>query len=159
MDALTIRQAIAADADAIADLIALNEPEDLVSEISRDERRDRFHDGLSTGAIASLVAEADGTMVGELTLALRHPDPTEIGFGVHPQWRRRGVASALVAAAVAYARERQIHKLTAQVLAHNVAAVGVLERQGFAEEGYLVNQFARRSGGAKDAVLLARPIA
>jgi putative acetyltransferase len=158
MDALTIRQATADDADAIADLIALNEPENLVSEISRDERRDRFHDGFSTGGIASLVAEAQGRMVGELTIALRHPDPSEIGFGVHPQWRRRGVASALVGAAVGFARDRRIHKLTAQVLSHNVAAVAVLEQQGFVEEGYLVNQFARQSGGASDAVLLASSV-
>jgi ribosomal protein S18 acetylase RimI-like enzyme len=159
MDALTIRQATADDAEAIADLIALNEPENLVSEISRDDRRDRFHDGLSSGGIASLVAEANGRLVGELTIALRHPDPSEIGFGVHPQWRRRGVASALVEHAVEYARGRGMHKLTAQVLAHNVAAVGMLQQHGFVEEGYLVNQFARRSGGASDAVLLARSLA
>ena len=39
---LTVRQATAADADAIADMIAAIEPDKLVSEISRDERRDRF---------------------------------------------------------------------------------------------------------------------
>jgi RimJ/RimL family protein N-acetyltransferase len=75
---------------------------------------------------------------------------------VHPDWRRQGVATALVDRAVAWADERGIHKLTAQVMSHNVAALGVLQKAGFVEEGYLVNQFRRKSGGANDAVLLAR---
>jgi len=153
---VAIRQATARDAAAIADVIAAIEPEHLVSEISREERRDRFALYLSSGQNVSFVAEHAGRVVGELSLALRHPDPTEIGFGVHPAWRRRGVASALLAHAVAWADAQGIHKLTAQVLAHNVAALAVLEQAGFVEEGYLVNQFRRRAGGASDAVLLAR---
>ncbi len=158
MEAVTIRQAAASDADAIADLVARNEPDLLVSEITRDERRDRFHDGLASGQIVSLVAEAQGRMVGELTLALRFPDPTEIGFGVDPSWRRRGVATKLVEHAVGWANEHDIHKLTAQVFPQNVGALAVLDGLSFVEEGYLVNQFRRQSGGAKDAVLLARVV-
>ena len=153
---ITIRQATHHDADAIADLVALNDPRDLVSEISRDERRDRFSDYLSTGQNVSFLAEVDGKLVGELTIALRRPDPSEIGFGVHPSYRRRGVATALVEHATAWADARDIHKLTAQVMSHNVAALGVLQKSGFGEEGYLVNQFRREAGGANDAVLLAR---
>jgi hypothetical protein len=81
---MTIREAAAVDADAIADLIVLNDPRDMVSEISRDERRDRFHDGLTSGGIASFVAEVGAGLVGELTLALRHPDPTELGSACIP---------------------------------------------------------------------------
>jgi putative acetyltransferase len=156
VSAFTIRQASAADADAIADVIAAIEPADLVSEIPRDVRRDRFAHYLSTGQNVSFVAEADGRVVGELSVALRRPEPSELGFGVHPAWRRRGIASALVAHAVAWADTNDVHKLVAQVLAHNVAALALLRRQGFAEEGYLVNQFRREAGGASDAVLLAR---
>jgi len=158
MDAVAIRQATEGDADAIADLIARNEPDLLVSEISRDERRERFRDGLTSGATASLVAEANGQLVGELTIVLNHPAPTEIGFGVHPEWRGRGIANALIERAVHLAADRRIHKLTARVMSHNVAALRVLEQQGFVEEGYLTNEFVRKAGGAKDAVLLSRPI-
>jgi RimJ/RimL family protein N-acetyltransferase len=158
MDAVAIREATGGDADAIAGLVARNEPDLIVSEISRDERRARFHDGLSSGAIVSLVAEANGQLVGELTIVLNHPAPTEIGFGVHPEWRGRGIANALIERAVHFAAERRIHKLTARVMTHNVAALRVLEQQGFVEEGYLANEFVRKAGEANDAVLLSRPI-
>lgn len=158
MEAVAIRRATGSDAGAIAELIARNEPELLVSEISQDERRQRFHEGLSSDAIISLVAEAGGRLVGELTIVLGHPAPSEIGFGVHHEWRGRGIANALVENAVSLASARNIHKLTARVMPHNAAALRVLAQQGFVEEGYLLSEFAREAGGAKDAVLLARPI-
>jgi ribosomal protein S18 acetylase RimI-like enzyme len=151
-----IRQAMAEDADAIADLIAQIEPDKLVSEISRDERRDRFHWLLDTGQNAVFLAEAGGRTVGELTLALGHPDPARIGFSVHPDYRRRGVGRRLLEHGIAWSDAKDIHKVTAEVMAHNVAALSLLAEFGFAEEGYLVNQFRRKSGGASDAVLLAR---
>ena len=153
---LAIRQATAADAEAIADVIAAVEPDKLVSEISRAERRDRFHFLLETGQNVSFLAESGGRIVAELTLALGHPDPTRIGFSVHPAFRRRGIARRLLQHGLAWADANDIHKLTAEVVAHNAAAIALLQELGFAEEGYLVNQFRRKSGGASDAVLLAR---
>jgi hypothetical protein len=41
-------------------------------------------------------------------------------------------------------------------MTHNAAALALLQELAFVEEGYLVNQFRRKSGGANDAVLLAR---
>ena len=159
MPDLTIRRATAADADAIADLIAEQDPGVLVSEISRDERRDRFHAYLSDGVNVSFLAEHGGRLVGELTLALGGPDTTRIGFGVHADFRRRGIARALLGHAIAWADANGIHQLTAEVFPHNVAALALLGEHGFVEEGYLVNQFARKAGGANDAVLLARAAA
>jgi L-phenylalanine/L-methionine N-acetyltransferase len=157
MAAVAIRRATAGDALPIAELIARNEPDVLVSEISPDDRRARFQEGLSSGGIVALLAEADGRLVGELTMALHHPAPTEIGFGVHPGWRGRGIASALLEHAIRLSEDEGIHKLTARVMSHNVAALRVLERHGFVEEAYLPNEFARKAGGARDAVLLSRP--
>jgi ribosomal protein S18 acetylase RimI-like enzyme len=154
---VTIRRASTADAEAIADMIAAIEPDKLVSEISRDERRDRFHRYLDEGLNVSFLAESGGRVVGELTLALGGPDPTRIGFGVHPDYRRRGVARQLLQHGIAWSDANDVHKLTAEVMSHNVAALSLLGQLGFAEEGYLVNQFRRKTGGANDAVLLARP--
>jgi ribosomal protein S18 acetylase RimI-like enzyme len=153
---LTIRRGTAADADAIADLIAAIEPDKLVSEISRDERRDRLHDYLGAGINEAFLAESRGHLVGELTLALGGPDPTRLGFSVHPDFRHRGVGRRLLQHGIAWADAKDIHKLTAEVMPHNTAALTLLQELGFAEEGYLVNQFRRKSGGASDAVLLAR---
>jgi len=155
---VSIRQASALDADAIADLIAAQDPDLLVSEITRDERRDRFHYLLESGLNVSFVAEAGGRVVGELTLALGNPNPTQLGFGVHPDWQRRGIGRMLLDHAVRWADANGIHKLTAEVFPKNHAALSLLGEFGFAEEGYLVNQFVRKAGGANDAVLLARPL-
>jgi ribosomal protein S18 acetylase RimI-like enzyme len=153
---VTIRRATPADANAIADVIAAIEPDKLVSEISRNERRDRFRYLLAEGFNVSFVAEAGGQVIGELTLALGHPAPAELGFGVHPAWRRQGVARSLLQQAVTWADAHDIHKLTAEVFPDNGPALKLLSEFDFVEEGYLVNQFSRKSGGANDAVLLAR---
>lgn len=153
---VTIRQATPADADAIAQLISSIEPDALVSEISTDERRRRFYRYLADGVNVSFLAECCGHLVGELTLALGGPDPTRIGFSVHPRFRRHGVARRLLEYAIAWADERDVHKLTAEVMTHNTAALALLQGEGFVEEGYLVNHFRRNGGGARDAVLLAR---
>jgi ribosomal protein S18 acetylase RimI-like enzyme len=153
---IAIRQATPADADAIADMIAAIETDTLVSEISRDERRDRFHRNLDEGINVSFLAESGGRLAGELTLALGGPDPTRIGFGVHPSFRRRGVARRLLDHAILWSDAHDVHKLTAEVMSHNAAALALLQQAGFVEEGYLVNQFRRKAGGARDAVLLAR---
>jgi GNAT superfamily N-acetyltransferase len=57
-------------------------------------------------------AVADGTPVGLLSV-----DPTPFGLGelgmlVAAEWRGRGVETAPVAAAIEWARERGLHKLT-----------------------------------------------
>jgi ribosomal protein S18 acetylase RimI-like enzyme len=153
---VTIRQAVADDAEAIAGLIGLVDPDLLVSEISPAERRERFHELLAAGRNVVFLAEAGGAAVGELTFALGHPNPTAIGFSVHPAWRRRGVARQLLEHGLAWADEQRIHKLTAEVFPHNEPALALLHQLGFGEEGYLVNQFRRAAGGATDAVLLAR---
>lgn len=153
---LTIRQATGADADTIADLIAAIEPDRLVSELSHAERRDRFHEHLEAGTNICFVAESGGRLIGELTLALGGPAPTGLGFSVHPDFRRCGVAHRLLEHALGWSDAHGIHKLTAEVMAHNDAALALLGGLGFAQEGYLVHQFRRRSGDASDAVLLAR---
>jgi GNAT superfamily N-acetyltransferase len=100
---VTIRQASPADAEAIAELIASIEPDALVSEISTDERRRRFYRYLADGVNVAFHAERRGRLVGELTLALGDPDPTRIGFSVHPGFRRNGVARRLLEHAIAWA--------------------------------------------------------
>jgi RimJ/RimL family protein N-acetyltransferase len=65
-----------------------------------------------------------------------HPRSAEIGYGVHPAHRRRGVASAAVANARRYALEQL--GLTRLELVHdvgNVGSCGVATRSGFALEG------------------------
>lgn len=153
---VTVRQATPADADAIAEMISSIEPDALVSEISQEERRDRFRLYLSEGLNISFLAECQDRLVGELTLALGDPDPTRLGFGVHPNFRHNGVGRQLLKHALGWSDAHGIHKLTAEVMVDNTAATTLLRQEGFVEEGYLANHFRRKAGGAKDALLLAR---
>jgi ribosomal protein S18 acetylase RimI-like enzyme len=68
------------------------------------------------------------------------------------EWRGRGVGSALVAAAIEWARERGLHKLSLGVFAHNTAAVALYHKFGFVDEGRRVKHFRRANGELWDAL-------
>jgi RimJ/RimL family protein N-acetyltransferase len=60
----------------------------------------------------------------------------EIGFGIAPSRRRRGYATAAVAALVAHARaDSAMRSLTAETAVTNLVSQRVLERNGFAISG------------------------
>ena len=67
-------------------------------------------------------------------------------------WRGRGVGTALVDAAIDWARERGLHKLTLSVFPHNDAAVALYRKLGFAEEGRREKQVRRRNGELWDLI-------
>ncbi|MGI5425332.1 N-acetyltransferase family protein [Streptomyces sp. CA-179760] len=94
-----------------------------------------------------LVAEAGDRLAGYVHLGF--PTPVEAnrhvrqiqGLAVGEHTRGRGVGRALVRAAVDEARRRGARRLTLRVLAHNVAARGLYESEGFAVEGILPEEF------------------
>ncbi len=93
-----------------------------------------------------LVAEAHDGIVG-----LLHVEETPYGFGeigmlVAREWRGLGVGTTLVTAAIGWARERGLHKLSLSVFVHNSAAIALYGKFGFAEEGRRVKHFRRANG-------------
>ncbi len=68
------------------------------------------------------------------------------------EWRGRGVGSALMSAAIDWARERGLHKLSLSVWPHNAAAIALYRKYGFVEEGRRVQQIRRQSGELWDLV-------
>ena len=102
----------------------------------------------------TIVAVADGELVG-----LLHLEPTRHGFAdlgmlVARAWRGRGVGSALLAAAVERARADGLHKLTLEVFPHNEAGIALYRKFGFVEEGRRVGQYRRSNGELWDSVLM-----
>jgi RimJ/RimL family protein N-acetyltransferase len=100
----------------------------------------------------TLVAVADTGIVGSV-----HVDPSRHGFGelgmaVAREWRGRGVGSALLAAAIEWARGRGLHKLSLGVFAHNAAAIALYRKFGFVDEGRRVKHYRRTSGELWDAI-------
>ena len=99
-----------------------------------------------------MVALAGDVVVGEL-----HVEPSRFGFGdlgmlVAAGWRGRGVGTALVAAAIEWARGRGLHKLTLSVFPHNEAAVALYRKFGFVEEGRRARHIRRASGELWDVI-------
>jgi RimJ/RimL family protein N-acetyltransferase len=107
---------------------------------------------------AVFVAEAEQGLVGRLSIARdSHPASrhvADLGLMVAASQRRRGIGSALLDAAVAWARETGVRKLELHVFPHNEAAIALYEKYGFRREGYRQAHY-RREDGYVDAILMA----
>jgi RimJ/RimL family protein N-acetyltransferase len=105
-----------------------------------------------------LVAEDEGRIVGRLSLA-RDPHPAsrhvaDLGLMVAESHRRRGVGTALLDEAVAWARSAGVRKLELHVFPWNEPALRLYESFGFEREGLRREHYAR-DGEYVDAVLMA----
>ena len=100
----------------------------------------------------TLVAVAGGEIIGSLHVEASRFGYGELGMAVAREWRGRGVGSALLAAAIEWARERGLHKLSLSVFPHNAAAMALYRKFGFVEEGRRIKHFRRASGELWDAV-------
>jgi RimJ/RimL family protein N-acetyltransferase len=115
-----------------------------------------------SGDAAVFVAEADAEIVGRLSIARdSHPASrhvADLGLMVAASHRRRGVGTALLDAAVGWARESGVRKLELHVFPHNEAAISLYEKYGFRREGYRHAHY-RREDGYVDAILMALDVA
>jgi RimJ/RimL family protein N-acetyltransferase len=100
------------------------------------------------------VAEEDGRIVGELGIEKQGYGVAEFGMMVVTDVRGRGVGSALLAAAIDWARQAGAHKVALQVWPHNESAIALYQKFGFEQEGYLRRHYPRRNGEIWDAVVM-----
>jgi RimJ/RimL family protein N-acetyltransferase len=163
-EGFTIRRATPADAAALVELgrVVSSEPEAwLITDGDwrniADERRYVRAIRRSPHA-AVFVAEADGAIVGRLSLARdahpASPHVADLGLMVAPSHRRRGIGRALLSRAVDWGRETGIEKLELHVFPHNEPAIRLYEEFGFEREGIRRAHY-RRGGELVDAVLMA----
>ena len=108
---------------------------------------------------AVFVAEReDGALVGRLSVG-RDPHPAsthvaDVGLMVALDARRQGVGTALLQAAVDWAREAGVRKLELHVFPWNEAAIALYDAFGFEREGFRKRHY-RRGGEFVDAILMA----
>jgi L-amino acid N-acyltransferase YncA len=149
-----VRPAQPDDARAMAEIFAAvaEERDGIATEPPVDigERAARFARSMD----GSIVAEADGRIIGMIHVEASRHGFGEFGMLVAAGWRGRGVGSALVWAAVDWARGHGLHKLCLEVFPHNTAAIAMYRSCGFAEEGRRVKQYRRASGELWDAVVM-----
>jgi RimJ/RimL family protein N-acetyltransferase len=100
----------------------------------------------------TIVAVVDDEVIGSIHVATSGHGFGEIGMAIAREWRGRGVGSALMAAAIEWARERGLHKLSLGVFAHNAAGLALYRKFGFVEEGRRVKHYRRQSGELWDSI-------
>jgi RimJ/RimL family protein N-acetyltransferase len=161
-----IRHAEPADAEQLtrlADAVSA-EPEGWLISVAGewrsagDERR--YLKALRRYAHAAVFVAEDenGTLVGRLSVG-RDPHPAsshvaDVGLMVARGARRQGVGTALLQAAVEWAREAGVRKLELHVFPWNEAGIALYEAFGFEREGYRKRHY-RRGGEYVDAILMA----
>lgn len=153
----TVRPATAADVDAVVALYASVAAEGRWigrEVVDRHERHAELMASLVSPDSAQVVADAGGEIVGQLGVTRRPYGVADLGMMVAADWRGRGVGSALLAAAVDWARRAGAHKVALQVWPHNEAALALYRKFGFVEEGRLHRHYRRLNGELWDAVVM-----
>jgi RimJ/RimL family protein N-acetyltransferase len=155
---VSVRPATDHDLDAAVDLYesVAEEGRWIAAEapVDRGARRQRFESSIRREDAQFFVAEKDGRLVGELGIEVQSYGVADFGMMVAADVRGRGVGSALMDAAIAWAREAGAHKIALHVWPHNEAAITLYRKFGFEEEGRLRRHYRRRSGDEWDAVVM-----
>ena len=121
--------------------------------VDRARRRGAWLDTMDPSTPgASFVAEAGGKIVGQL--GVTGTGRMEIGMWVAKDWRGKGAGTALLEAAIDYARAHEAFKISLEVWPHNAAAIALYEKFGFEREGYLRKHWRRRNGELWDSVVM-----
>ncbi len=112
-----------------------------------------------TNEEANLVAVHGDRVIGHLSVSREeHPvtrHVASIGMAVTPEWRGRGVGSALMEQAMAWARGHGVEKLALSVYPDNRPALALYAKFGFVEEGRLTGH-SRKSVGYRDEIVMGR---
>lgn len=95
---------------------------------------------------SQFVAEIADTVAGYV--GYRRPTPLEtnrhvleIDIGVHPEFQRKGVGSALINFIENWGQENGITKISLRVLETNESAISFYKKNGFIEQGRLIDEF------------------
>jgi RimJ/RimL family protein N-acetyltransferase len=159
----TLRPARPTDADALSRLFAAVRAEGrwLVTSPAVMSESEAFFIGemIRAGDGLVLVAEADGEVVGNVLVSLdRSVASAHIGtlsICVAEGWRDVGIGSALVGAAIDWARRSGLLKVALGVFPDNERAIAVYERAGFVREGLRRRQYRGPGNTFRDELLMA----
>ena len=106
-----------------------------------------------------LVATYGREVIGHLAITRETHPATEhvasLGIGVAQPWRGRGVASGLMAEALAWSRRVGVRKVMLTVFPDNLPAIRLYRSFGFVDEGRFMNH-AKNGYGYRDEILMGR---
>lgn len=109
-----------------------------------------------------LVAEANGSVVGSLELSTPRPQYLQhlryLSIELLPEWRGAGLGSAMIQAAIAWARTTPIEMILLGVLDSNPRAKLLYERLGFQQTGHIPRFVKRPDGSYSGDTQMAFPL-
>ncbi|HSF24221.1 MAG TPA: GNAT family protein [Blastocatellia bacterium] len=159
---VTLRLMRAEDRDALLGF-AMSLPEDdllfLAVDITQKEALDEWVHNIATGQIRTVLAEANGKLIGHGTLnhnALqwtRHLG--EIVLLINPDCRGIGLGNLLANELFSIARELGLQKIVARMASEQRGAIQVFERLGFRAEALLADYVIDRQGRTHDLIVMS----
>jgi putative acetyltransferase len=108
--------------------------------------------------VADTSAVGGPGVVGHITIAVASYGVADIAMLLREGWRGRGLGSALLEEAIAWATRAGAHKMALEVWPDNTPAIRLYEQAGFVEEGRKRRHYRRRDGELWDSVLMGRPL-
>ena len=163
---MTIRDAAETDLPAIVDIFNATVPTRMstavLEPVAVADRRDWFNEH-SPDRHPLWVAELDREIAGWLSFhsfigRAAYRETAEVSVYVGEHFRRRGVARALLARAIAESPRLQLSALVGLILGHNSGSLRLFEQFGFERWGELP-RVTRLDGVARDVVIVGRHIA
>ena len=142
-------------------MMILNMNESHVAQVAELEKV-CFSDPWSEKSVASelnnslscwLVAEEDGVVAGYIGSQTVMDESDMMNVAVHPDFRRKGIAEALVTKLVEALKKRESHCLTLEVRASNEPAKALYEKLGFVQVGLRKNYYRNPK---EDALILRK---
>jgi len=159
---ISLRLMLPDDRDRLMEF-AKSLPEDdllfLAVDITRPEALDQWVHNINAGMIKTVLAEADGRLIGHGTLShnalqwTRHLG--EIVLLLSPNFRGIGLRSLLANELFSIARELGLQKIVARMASEQRNALQVFEKLGFRAEALLGDYVIDRQGRTHDLIVMS----
>ena len=112
----------------------------------------------STLLVADTAPAGGPGVVGHISVSVAPYGVADIGMLLIDGWRGKGLGTALLEAAIAWATAAGAHKMALEVWPHNAPALQLYLRAGFVEEGRKRRHYRRNNGELWDSVLMGLPL-
>lgn len=163
--AVSVRPMTYEDAGALHTFFQAIPDEDLLflrRDVTDRDVIESWAEDVVSGQTVTLLAERDGTIVGEASIHRNRVPWTahvgEIRVVVDAEHRQLGLGSALVQAIFLEALALDIEKIVAEMTTDQKGAIAVFQSLGFRPEGMLRQHVRDRRGEKRDLVVMAHEV-
>ncbi|MBD3229498.1 MAG: GNAT family N-acetyltransferase [Candidatus Lokiarchaeota archaeon] len=129
-------------------------------EISEREAREFFEYWVESGLAIYLVAKYNGKIIAHISCRGRTEDRlyhiANIGYLVHPDYRKLGIGSLLIERTINLAPNKDFEILVAEVSDDNTRSIRLLKKFGFEKFGRLKNALKIDDNDNRDIIMFSK---